>query len=525
MHSSSAPETPPRPGVSLVDDAPPPALPRRFNMAAHVLGAGAAPDKTALTVLGAGGAVMERWSYADLDREIRATAAGLRAAGLGPGDRVALRLANSSTFPILFFATLAAGGVAVPTSAALTPGEFAVLAEDMAPRLVAVSDGLEVPAPQGARLLGETEIAALSAHPPGPVADTAAEDPAFLIYTSGTGGQPKGVLHAHRSAHARRMMWQGWYGLGPRDVVLHAGAFNWTYTLGAGLTDPWAAGAATLIYTGPKDAHVWPRLAASHGATIFAAVPGVYRQMLRREEDLAGALAGLRHALTAGERLPEALAEAWQRRTGKPIHEALGMSEISTFISSSPSVPRRPGTAGRPQPGRRVAVLGEDGVPAPRGAPGRLAVSRRDPGLMLGYWRRPEETAAAFEGEWFLTGDRAVMDAEGYVTHLGRVDEVMIALGYRVSPQEVEEALAHHPGVAEIAVAELPVRNDLSLIAAFIVPAGAWPGEAALEGFAAERLADYKRPRLWIEVPALPRTANGKVLRRELVAAHRRDGG
>ena len=511
--------------VSLVDEAPPPPCPARFNMAAHVLGSGADPAKTALTVLGAGGAVLERWSYADLDRAIRGTAAGLRAAGLGPGERVALRLANSPAFAILFFGTIAAGGVAVPTSAALTPGEFAVLAEDMTPRLVAVSDGLEVPAPPGADLLTGADLARLAAHPPGDLADTAADDPAFLIYTSGTGGRPKGVLHAQRAAHARRMMWQGWYGLGPEDVMLHAGAFNWTYTLGTGLTDPWAAGAATLIHTGPRDAHVWPRLAAAHGATIFAAVPGIYRQMLRGADRLAQDFAGLRHGLTAGERLPESLAEGWQRCTGKPIHEALGMSEISTYISSSPTAPRRPGTAGRPQPGRRVAVLDEHARPVPVGTPGRLGLSRRDPGLMLGYWNRPEETAASFEGEWFLTGDRAAMDAQGYVTHLGRLDEVMTALGYRVSPQEVEEALATHPAIAEVAVAELPVRGDLSLIAAFVVPEGAWPGEDALAAHAAARLAEYKRPRLWIAVEALPRTGTGKLMRRDLVARHRRDQG
>jgi len=511
--------------LSLFDEGPPPPCPARFNMAAHVLGSGAAPAKTALTVLGAGGEAIERWSHGDLDRAIRATAAGLRAAGLKRGERVALRLGNSSDFPILFFGTVAAGGVAVPTSAALTPGEFAVLAADMAPRFVAVDAGLEVEPPPGSALFDAADRARLRAHTPGPIADTAAGDPAFLVYTSGTGGRPKGVLHAHRAAHARRMMWAGWYGLGATDTVLHAGAFNWTYTLGAGLTDPWAAGAATLIYTGPRDPHIWPELARVHGATILAAVPGVYRQMLRGAGDLHAAFAGLRHGLTAGERLAENLAEEWTRATGKPLHEALGMSEISTYISSSPTVPRRSGTAGRPQAGRRVAVLDADGAPVPVGRPGMLAVSRRDPGLMLGYWQRPEETATAFTGEWFLTGDRAAMDAEGYVTHLGRADEVMTALGYRVSPQEVEDAMAAHPGVAEIAVAELPVRADLSLIAGFVVARGDWPGEAALADWAAARLAEYKRPRLWIAVDRLPRTANGKLLRRDLVARHRRDAG
>ncbi len=510
--------------TSLFDIGPPEPCPAVFNIAAHVLApAGRTPEKVALTVLGAGGDALERWRFADLDRAIRGTAAGLRAAGLGKGDRVALRLGNRSAFPILFFGTIAAGGIAVPTSAALTEGEFVQLAEDTAPRFVAMETGLEVPLPEGATALGPRDWTALAAEPAGEIAATGAEDPAFLVYTSGTGGRAKGVLHAQRSAWARRMMWTGWYGLGAEDRVLHAGAFNWTYTLGAGLTDPWAAGASTLIYTGPAREADWPGLIGAHGATIFAAVPGVYRQILRSEGDLRAQLGALRHALTAGERMPETLAGDWEARTGRPVYEALGMSEISTYVSASPTVARRPGAAGRPQAGRRVAVLDPTGRPCPVGEAGELAVSTRDPGLMLGYWRRPEETASQITGEWFLTGDGARMDAHGYVTHLGRTDEVMTALGYRVSPQEVEDALAPHPGIAEIAVAELPVRADLALIAAFVVPTAVWPGEDVLTAYADARLARYKQPRIWIPVERLPRTANGKLLRRALIETHRRD--
>ncbi|MEO0822730.1 MAG: AMP-binding protein [Pseudomonadota bacterium] len=513
---------------SLYDRRPPPPCPPRFNMAAHVMAAAAeTPEKDALLVLAdASGAVAERWSYRALDRAIRAGAAGLRAAGLAPGERVLLRLPNDARFPLLFFATIAAGGVAVPTSPQLTPGEAEALAARVTPRFAAMGEGLEIALPAGCRAIGPADLAALLDHAPGEVADTAADDPAFLIFTSGTSGTPRGVLHAQRSAHARRMMWAGWYGLGPEDRVLHAGAFNWTYTLGAGLTDPWAAGATALIYAGPRDPFVWPRLAEAHRATIFAAVPGVYRQLLRYEGDLGAAFATLRHGLTAGERKPEALAEAWHARTGTALHEALGMTEVSTFVSGCPEAPARPGTAGRPQPGRAVAILPERAgavEPVPCGTPGLLAVARSDPGLMLGYWQDPEGTAAAFRGDWFVTGDRAVMDADGSITHLGRADDVMNALGYRVSPQEVEDAMADHPAIAEIAVAELPVRHDLSLVAAFVVPSGDWPGEEALSHHAAGRLAEYKCPKLWLEVPMLPRTANGKLMRRSLVEAHRRD--
>ncbi|MEL6766404.1 MAG: AMP-binding protein [Pseudomonadota bacterium] len=524
-------------GLSLVDTGPPEQCPDQFNIAAHVLApAKKTPQKTALLVLDdSADGVAERWSFGALDRAIRGTAAGLRRAGLKPRERVVLRLANSSAFPLLFFATIAAGGVAVPTASALTEAEFGPLLARIAPRFAAFGPGLDLPLPPTVEPLSAESLATLAETPPGEIEATLPDDPAFLIFTSGTSGSPRGVLHAQRSAWARRMMWQGWYGLGSEDRMLHAGAFNWTYTLGAGLTDPWAAGATALVYAGPRDPGIWQRLIARHEATIFCAVPGVYRQALKAAEEDPGRLrrdlASLRHGLTAGERMPEALAAAWHTATGKPLHEALGMTECSTFISGSPARPAPPGTAGFPQPGRSVAILPETvrgsaagaTAPLPRGTPGLLAVSRRDPGLMLGYWQDEAATEAACRGDWFLTGDRAVMSAEGAVTHLGRADDVMNALGYRVSPQEVEDALASHPGIAEVAVAELPVRADLSLIAAFVLPAGEMPEETALAEHAAARLAPYKQPRLWIAVDALPRTANGKLVRKRLVAEHRRD--
>ncbi|MEM7526321.1 MAG: class I adenylate-forming enzyme family protein [Pseudomonadota bacterium] len=518
---------------SIFDGGPPPPCPSIFNIAAHVLApAAATPEKDALVVLAdADGGVAERWRYAELDRTIRAMATGLRAAGLLSGERVALRLPNTSAFPLLFFATIAAGGVAVPTAPGLTSSELSALLARVRPRFIAIGEGLDIALPSEIAVLDQSALNALAQHAPGPIAETAPEDPAFLIFTSGTSGTPRGVLHAQRSAWARRMMWQGWYGLGPSDRVLHAGAFNWTYTLGAGLTDPWAAGATALVYAGPRDPGIWPRLIAQERATIFCAVPGVWRQALRaaeaRPSDLSTDLASLRHGLTAGERMPDSLRASWAAH-GIALHEALGMTECSTYISGSPDRPAPPGTAGYPQPGRRVAILPEtlldtpkdNAIPVSRGSPGLLAVSSRDPGLMLGYWQDPQTTKQAFRGEWFITGDRAVMAEDGAVTHLGRADDVMNALGYRVSPQEVEEAMADHPAIAEIAVTELPVRADLTLVAGFVVPRGDYPGDDALEAHAASRLAPYKRPRLWIEVESLPRTANGKLMRRILIDTH-----
>jgi acyl-coenzyme A synthetase/AMP-(fatty) acid ligase len=504
---------------SLADDGPPPPCPARFNLAAHALWAGQDPARVALTVAGPDGAARERWSYGALREAVGRTAGGLRALGLRPGERVMLRLGNSADFPILFLGTVAAGGVAVPTSAMLSAAEALHVATDVGARFVAADAALRITGP-GFATLGPGDVAALRGADPMEPAPTAADDPAFVVYTSGSSGRPKGVAHAQRSAWARRMMWAGWYGLRSDDVMLHAGAFNWTYTLGAGLLDPWAAGASTVIYDGPRDPGVWARLAAAHRATLFAAAPGVYRQLVKYGENLADGFVTLRHGLSAGETLVDALAAAWTAETGKPIHEALGMSEVSTYVSSSPDAPRRAGRVGRPQPGRRVAVLspGTD-RPAPIGETGDLAVSRRDPGLMLGYWGDPAGTAAAMRGEWFVTGDLAAMDADGYLAYGGRADDLMNAGGYRVGPEEVEAALSAHPAVREAAVTEVRVAEGLSVIAAFVVadPASGLD-EAALVAWCRERLAAYKTPKRVTFLDALPRTGTGKLRRRALAA-------
>ena len=315
-------------------------------------------------------------------------------------------------------------------------------------------------------------------------------------------------------------MYRDWYGIGPGDCVLHAGAFNWTYTLGAGLTDPWANGATSIVYTGPREPAIWPRLIASHGATIFAAVPTLYRQILKYGDVSPGALGSLRHGLMAGEAPPEGLFDEWHRASGRDLHEAFGMSELSTFISSAPSIPRKPGFIGRAQSGRHAEILpldqGEE--PLPRGQEGLIAMHRSDPGLMLGYWRRPDEEREVFRGQWFIGGDLGTMDYDGYIAHRGRNNDIMKALGYRVAPQEVEAALADCPGIAEVACTEVRVREDLSVIGAFVV---AVPGNEPLtadrvKAHAAARLAPYKCPKAVYFIETMPRTANGKLRRREL---------
>jgi len=495
-----------------------------FNMAAYCLSAAAqgTPAKPALIVVeDPAGPPAEIWSYAAIEDGVLRIAAALQDRGLAPGSRVLIRLDNTSTYALLFFGAIAGGFVPVPASAQLTGTEVELLVADSGATAVALADHLPMGhIPDRVCLLHADEVALMTRHHRrASYAPTRCNDPAFLIYTSGTTARPKGVLHAQRSAFGRRPMYQGWYGLSGADRMLHAGSFNWTFTLGTGLTDPWANGATSIVYTGPKEAGVWPRLIRETGATLFAAVPSLYRQILRHADVAPGALGALRHGLMAGETPPEGLFDDWAARTRTELYEALGMSEISTYVSSAPTVPRKPGAVGKPQAGRRVAILPvEEGeAPLAAGAEGLLAVHRSDPGLMLGYWNRPEEEAAVLRGDWFVGGDLAAIDTEGYLVHRGRANDLMNAFGYRVSPLEVEAALAAHPGVAEAACAERKVASGVSVITAFIVPRpGAFPTPDEIRAFAATRLAAYKCPREVVFRDALPRTANGKIQRAAL---------
>lgn len=291
--------------------------------------------------------------------------------------------------------------------------------------------------------------------------------------------------------------------------MLHAGAFNWTFTLGTGVMDPWSVGATAIVPAPGTPIPALHNCLARTGATLFAAAPGVYRKLLADPAPLN--LPHLRHGLAAGEKLPATTAEAWQSATGTQIFEAYGQSECSTFISGCPDAPAPPGTLGRPQPGRRVAIL-QDGAPAPLDAVGHIAIHRDDPGLMRGYLG---EDSPPLTGDWFDTGDLGAMAADGSITYHGRADDMMNAGGYRVSPQEVEAALHDAPGLHGLAVTQIEVKPDVHIIAAFYTADTALD-EDALHRYADARLAHYKCPRAYVHIPALPTGPNGKLSRKAL---------
>lgn len=492
---------------ALFDQGAPAPCPTPFNLTAHVLRhADRVPDKTALVIAGGAG---ESWTYAALKAAVLGTATGLLQKGLQPGDKVLMRLGNTVDFPIAYLAALAVDMVPIPTSSALTEHEVAKIIADQSPGMILRAG--DVACPESEAIFGVDEMRTWRDLPP---AEIAMGDPnrlGYVIYTSGTSGTPRAVAHAHRAIWARQMMMQGWYGLTAQDRLLHAGAFNWTYTLGTGLMDPWTEGATAIIPQTGTPATDLPALLAQHEVTIFAAAPGVYRQMLRSE---LPALTHLRHGLSAGEKLPRTIAESWREKSGTDVFEAYGMSECSTFISSSPAAPVADGALGKPQPGRRIAILTADGV-APVDQPGIIAIHKDDPGLMIGYLKTDDPFEGRLQEGWFLTGDTGTMSADGTITYLGRDDDMMNAGGFRVSPLEVEAALATYPGIQAVGAAEVAVGEDKSIIAAFYTGEGPLPSDD-LGTYLADRLARYKQPRAFVHLAHLPLGGNGKILRRRL---------
>ncbi|SHG72924.1 Acyl-CoA synthetase (AMP-forming)/AMP-acid ligase II [Cognatiyoonia sediminum] len=474
-------------------------IPTPFNMAEYVLRhATRLSSKTALEVVGSANLSL---TYADLENRVQCLAAQIEAQTFGSGDRVMLRLGNTERFPIAYLAAIAVDRVPIVTSSKLTQTEIDAMALETKPNLTIADKGL--PTPKNVPLIDDMAAVDFNGYHHGDP-----NRPAYIIYTSGTSGSPRAVVHAHRAIWARRMMIKDWYDLSAEDCMMHAGAFNWTYTLGTGLMDPWSVGATALIPEEGTAAEALPTLIAEHKATLFAASPGVYRRMLRQEFPKVPTL---RHALSAGEKLPDITRAHWETKTGTAIHEAYGMSECSTFLSGSPARPAPTGTLGFPQTGRKIDLI-SNGEPSETGV---ISIHKSDPGLMLGYLNQPQETRQRFNGDWFLTGDIGTRNPDGSITFEGRADDMMNAGGHRVSPIEVEQALSTCAKISEAACAEVRLKSDLSLIAAFYVASDVIE-EDEIQNHLRDLIADYKRPRIFVRVDQLPRGNNNKLLRQKL---------
>lgn len=480
-------------------------------------------------------------TFAELATRTSRFAQLLRNLEVGTGERILIRLPNSLDYPTAFLGAMKRGAISVPTSTLLTAEEVAYLAQDSgaavlvtdkaawttlkdklqsAPNLrhVLLSGPGEVEEAAGLNVLDlEVALAAIAQweapHP------TQATDPAYLVYTSGTTGYPKGVLHAHRALIGRTPASTYWFDFAPGgDRIMHSGKFNWTYVLGSGLMDPLYLGKTVIVHEGKNDANTWPQLIKKHAATIFVGVPTIYRQIVQKTTFTQADVPSLRHCMSAGEHLSDEVLTLWKSRFGVDIYEAVGMSEFSYYLCQTNSRPIRPGSAGFPQPGHAIKLLNPETLQEVEpGEEGMISVPDNDPGLFLEYWNLPEETTKLRHDGWFFTGDYARYDDDGYIWFLGRKDDIIKSFGYRVSPYEIERVLKSHPAVADCASVGEELEKDKVLVVAYVIPqpgSNITPDE--LLAFGKEHLAAYKAPKTIYLAKDFPRTKNGKILRRDV---------
>lgn len=504
--------------------------PERFNIAAYAIGRTAAvrPDHAALLVFdGKSHEPSDVWTYASLEDAVLRTKNGLQSLGIKLGDRILLRMGNSVWFPIMYFACLAGGFVPVATSDRVSSRDLDHIAKDCRPIIIAHDGATTLPSQDfGAKVMGPEDLQYISQSPLGLYARTFSYDPAYLIYTDGTSGPPRGVLHAHRALWGRLGLQKEWVALSDKDRVLHTGADNWSRSLGVGLMDTFCRGGASILLSSPDMRSVFgkalPILVELTGATLVAAMPDHYRAALQGGMIENMAMPSLKRAVSSGAILPAAIAEQWLAQTGRPLYDGYELAEIACPVYSGPSCPVKPGTIGKPATGRKLAVLAPDAglKNVAVNQIGVIASHRSDPALMLSYWNDAAATKAAVRGAWFLSGDLGKRDQDGYIHYEGRLDALVNVEGYRANPEEIEAVIVNLPGVAEVAVAEGVVPGSgKGLIAYVVAEHGATLAPNELNRALAPLLVDYKRPKKWVEVDGLPRTGSGKLARFALAQA------
>ena len=482
-------------------------------------------------------------TFAQLSRRTNQFAQLLRHQGIKTGERVLIRLPNCLDYPTAFLGSMKLGAIAVPTSTLLTVEEVIFLARDSGAKVLVTDKAFwqqlkseihQCPAIELVLLSGQGPAAVDTGHvkvldltdaisgigswlPP---KETLADDPAYLVYTSGTTGYPKGVLHAHRAMIGRTPASSYWFDFADnqQDRILHSGKFNWTYVLGSGLMDPLYLGKTVIVHEGKNDPNLWPGLIAKHKATIFIGVPTVYRQILQKTEFGKHDVPSLRHCMSAGEHLSDEILTQWRERFGINIYEAVGMSEFSYYLCETKSRPIRPGSAGFPQPGHDIQLLDPESMkPVPVDEEGMICVPEEDPGLFIEYWNLPEETSKLKHDGWFFTGDYARYDKDGYLWFLGRKDDIIKSFGYRVSPYEIERVFKSHPSVSDCAAVGEEIDKDKILVVAYVILHDDSPISADdLQAFGKQHLAAYKAPKVVYIAQDFPRSKNGKILRRDV---------
>ena len=511
--------------------------PQRFNFCRDVFDGWAEdPAKVALLWIDDEGNEVRR-TFASLRDESARLSNVLDARGVQPGDAVVVLLPRLIEWWVANLACLRMGAVVCPGTTQLKAKDIAyrlhaaeavcVIADDsVAAQIDAIAE--ECPAVKARILVGGARAGwerYADIVPPAreefETVDSAADDPAILYFTSGTTGFPKMTLHTHASYPlGHRITGEFWLDLGVDDLHWNVSDTGWAKAAWSSLFGPWNMGAAVFVHhSGRFDPQRTLDVLSRSPITTLCAAPTIYRMLV--QEDLERwSFPSLRHCVAAGEPLNPEVIEVWQQATGITIRDGYGQTESVLLIGSFPQIESRPGSMGKPAPGFDVRIIDDDGTEVAEDREGDIAVRvapERPLGLFKEYWKDPERTAAAHKGDWYLTGDRATRDADGYLWFVGRADDVILSAGYRIGPFEVESALLEHDAVAESAVVSTPDEMRGELVKAFVVLA---PGYRPSDELALElqehtkaATAPYKYPRRITFVDDLPKTVSGKIKR------------
>src|SRR5712692_7347376 len=467
-------------------------------------------------------------TYHSLRNQIEAMAATLQTLGLGRGDRVAMALPNGLEVITAFFGITAAAATAAPLNPAYTAEEFRFYLADIEAKALIVPPGggeqARTAAPAGTLLLevslspdGQVRFeVAGSSSLPRVQTDPTSDDVALFLHTSGTTSRPKGVPLSHANLLASAANVVATYALTPADVSLCVMPLFHVHGLVASTLATLRSGGTVVVPPRFSASAFWPAVTA-HRATWYTAVPTIHQVLLTRaDEDQAPALgtSGLRFIRSCSSALAPATMAGLEARFGCPVLEAYGMTEAAHQMASNPlpPEPRRPGSVGRGT-GVQVAIMDEAGILLAVGAQGEVVI--QGPNVTRGYHNNPEANAAAFTNGWFRTGDQGVLDAEGYLTLVGRLKELINRGGEKISPREIDEALLTHPAVAEAVCFGVSDRVYGEGVAAAVVLRSD-VAEKELIAHCRSSLSDFKCPTTIYIVESIPRTATGKIQRRNV---------
>jgi acyl-coenzyme A synthetase/AMP-(fatty) acid ligase len=515
--------------------------PEHFNFAVDVIGKWAAdPKKEAMWWIGPDG--QERHiTFAEFQRKSNQAADAFGKLGIKQGDRVLVMLPRLVEWWEIVLGLMKLGAVPIPCTVLLTPKDIQYRAEtaeasaiitdsENAPKYDEVRD--KCPSIRGAIIVGNfrprwtsyAEVAAEGA-PNFKPTPTKSSDPCLIYFTSGTVGYPKMVLHTHASyGIGHTITGKYWLDLRPDDLHWNVSETGWAKAAWSNLFGPWSQGAAMFIQDARGKFNPKETLSflATYPITTFCAPPTVYR-LLVLEDLKAYPPKALRHCVGAGEPLNPEVIATWHDATGLTIRDGYGQTETVLICGNFPPLTVKPGSMGKPSPGFSLSIIDDEGNELPPNKEGDIAIKikpNRPLGLFQEYWKNPDAMARSFKGDWYITGDRAYKDEDGYFWFVGRADDVIISAGYRIGPFEVESALVEHPAVAESAVVASPDEVRGEIVKAYVILA---PGYTASEKLAEELqehvksvTAPYKYPREIEFVTELPKTISGKIRRVEL---------